>query len=178
MNLGIDNANGKYIGVVETDDYRRFTIADIPGLIEGAHDNVGLGHAFLRHIERCRIFCFVLDMAGTDGRDPLDDLASLRNELAMYEPALAERKSILLANKMDMPESEENLKRLQKSEGKDTIIIPICAELKENTQEVINQLRTILDTLPPLDENYLNQILAKRRFLKEIELKNNYDDEW
>ena len=77
-----------HVGVIETDDYRRFTVADIPGLIDGAADNVGLGHDFLRHIERCNLLCFVLDLGAVDGRDPLDDLAALRRELERYEPAL------------------------------------------------------------------------------------------
>lgn len=165
------------VGVVETDDYRRYTIADIPGLIEGAHENVGLGHAFLRHIERCRILCYVLDMAGTDGRDPLDDLASLRNELFMYEPDLANRPFIIVANKIDMPESEENLKRLKAAEPEDAVILPTCAELGEHTEEVILTLRKMLDVLPPLDDNYLNLILSKRRQLKEIDLRGKDDSE-
>ena len=97
------------VGVVEYPDYSRILIADIPGLIEGAHDNVGLGHAFLKHIERTDILAFVLDMAGTDGRSPLDDLDCLRQELELYMTGLSKRPSVIIANKMDMPVSEENL---------------------------------------------------------------------
>jgi GTP-binding protein len=150
------------IGVIETEDYRRFTIADIPGLIEGAHDNVGLGHDFLRHIERCRLFCYVLDMAGTDGRDPLDDLAKLREELDCYEPGLSQRPAFIVANKMDMPESAPNLERLRQAEPQ-TPILGTCAELGENTPELILKLRKMLDELPPEDEDALRRLLARRR---------------
>jgi len=154
------------VGVIETEDYRRFTIADIPGLIDGAHQNVGLGHEFLRHIERCRIFCYVLDMGGSDGRDPLRDLQVLRDELERYEPGLSKRPSLLLANKIDLPEAEENLRRLQESE-KNVRIMPICAELALHTDEVILALRQMLDQLPPEDDQALQRILAKRRARKK-----------
>lgn len=121
------------VGVIEMDDFFRYAIADVPGLIEGAHNNVGLGHAFLRHIERCRIFCFVLDMGGSDGRDPLDDLATLRAELEHYEEGLSQRPGLIIANKMDLPEAPKNLERLRQAEA-GQVIIPVCAELGEHTQ--------------------------------------------
>jgi GTP-binding protein len=164
------------IGVIETEDYRRFTIADIPGLISGAHQNVGLGHAFLRHIERCRILCFVLDMGGTDGRDPLQDLQVLRDELEHYEPGLSKRPSLILANKIDLPEAEGNLQRLQKKE-KSIRIIPVCAELALHTEDAILILREMLDSLPPEDEQTLLRILAKRRAQakKAVEEENDFE---
>src|SRR5207237_5081245 len=79
------------VGVIEFPGFERVTVADIPGLIEGAHRNVGLGHDFLRHILRCKLLIFVLDMAGSEGRSPLDDFAKLREELKLYDPLLAER---------------------------------------------------------------------------------------
>jgi GTP-binding protein len=97
------------IGVVNFDDYRRATVADIPGLIEGAHQNLGLGHAFLRHITRCRLLLFVLDMAGSEGRNPIEDLQHLRREINLYDPRLGQRPWRVVANKMDLPEAEENL---------------------------------------------------------------------
>lgn len=150
------------VGVIDMEDYFRFTIADIPGLIQGAHENVGLGHDFLRHIERCPVFCFVLDMGGTDGRDPLDDLATLRSELEHYEEGLSRRPSLIIANKMDLPEASANLERLRQAEKAHTII-PVCAELGEHTTEVIQALRQLLDRLPPEDGESLRRILAKRR---------------
>ncbi|MGI8889579.1 MAG: GTPase ObgE [Chthoniobacterales bacterium] len=97
------------IGVVEFPDYRRATVADIPGLIDGAHENHGLGHAFLRHITRCRLLLFVLDMAGSEGRNPTEDLHHLRREIDLYDPRLSLRPWWVVANKMDLPEAEENL---------------------------------------------------------------------
>jgi GTPase len=97
------------IGVIELQNYRRATVADIPGLIEGAHRNLGLGHDFLRHITRCGLFLFVLDMAGSEGRSPIADLQSLRRELALYDARLPERPWFVVANKMDLPEARENL---------------------------------------------------------------------
>lgn len=101
------------IGVVELSGYDRTTIADIPGLIEGAHRGLGLGHEFLRHITRCRVLLFVLDIAGSEGRSPVEDLEKLRREIDLYDPLLSGRKWFVVANKMDLPEAEENLTALQ-----------------------------------------------------------------
>lgn len=171
------NAN---VGVVDTDDYRRITIADIPGLIDGAHRNVGLGEAFLRHIERCRIFCYVLDMGAVDGRDPLEDLATLRRELDLYEPGMSRRPFVIVANKMDLPEAAENLERLRAAEGPDVHIFPLCAELQDGTADLIRQLQKLLDTLPPEDEDATRRILARHhRNLAEPEsLKNDVFSGW
>ena len=167
------------VGIIDMEDFYRFSVADIPGLIEGASENVGLGHAFLRHIERCRLFCFVLDMAGVDGRDPLADLASLRDELKKYEPGLEKRPFVLVANKMDLEGAEANLARLKEAEP-NSMIIPVCAELAENTDELIRRLRKCLETLPPMDAEDLNRILAKRRvFLNDkTQAKAKDDDDW
>ena len=101
------------IGVVEFPDYCRATIADIPGLIEGAHRGLGLGHEFLRHITRCRILLFVVDIAGSESRNPIEDLANLRREIDLYDPALSKRPWYIIANKMDLPAARENLEALQ-----------------------------------------------------------------
>src|SRR5213080_2409994 len=101
------------IGVVEFPDYCRATIADIPGLIEGAHRGLGLGHEFLRHITRCRILLFVVDIAGSEGRNPIEDLANLRREIDLYDPTLSKRPWYIIANKMDLPAARENLEALQ-----------------------------------------------------------------
>ena len=97
------------VGVVEFPGFRRCTVADIPGLIEGAHANRGLGHEFLRHITRCRLLLFVLDMAGFDGRDPAADLEVLRREINEYDPGLAQFPWLALANKMDLPDAAAKL---------------------------------------------------------------------
>jgi GTP-binding protein len=102
------------IGVVEFPGYRRATIADIPGLIEGAHRGLGLGHEFLRHITRCQILLFVVDVAGSEGRNPTEDLRNLRREIDLYDPTLSKRPWCIIANKMDLPAARENLEALRK----------------------------------------------------------------
>ena len=96
------------LGVFDVDG-REFVLADLPGLIEGAHENLGLGHAFLRHITRCRLLLFVVDMAGSEGRNPSEDLQHLRREIDLYDARLSQRPWRVIANKMDLPEAEENL---------------------------------------------------------------------
>lgn len=118
------------IGVVNGDDYRTATVADIPGLIEGAHDNVGLGHEFLRHIMRCRVLFFVIDMAGSEGRHPAEDLATLRQELSLYDEMLAQKPWIVVANKMDLPEAAEMLQQF-KATYPNREVIEISAGLEE-----------------------------------------------
>lgn len=97
------------VGVVEFPEYRRVIVADIPGLIEGAHENVGLGHEFLRHLLRCSLLLFVVDAAGSEARDPCSDLTILRKEISLYDEHLAKRPWLILANKSDLPEAQENL---------------------------------------------------------------------
>ncbi|RYD27116.1 MAG: GTPase ObgE, partial [Verrucomicrobiaceae bacterium] len=101
------------VGVIEYESWKRVTVADIPGLIEGAHENVGLGFEFLRHILRCHLLLFVVDMAGTEVRDPSEDVATLRQEISLYDPVLAKRPWLVIANKMDLPEAAENLKNFK-----------------------------------------------------------------
>src|SRR5438876_8850890 len=97
------------IGIMEYPDWKRLTVCDVPGLIEGAHNNVGLGHKFLRHIQRCKILVLLLDMAGTDARKPWDDYKQLLKELELYDPALVEKPRLIVANKMDEVVAEKNL---------------------------------------------------------------------
>ena len=101
------------VGVVQTGDGRSFVLADLPGLIEGASDGKGLGHQFLRHIERCRVIIHVIDMGAEDGRDPLNDYEVINNELKSYQIRLLERPQIVVANKMDMENAEENVRRFK-----------------------------------------------------------------
>jgi len=127
------------VGVVEFPGYRRATIADIPGLIEGAHRGLGLGHEFLRHITRCRILLFVVDAAGSEGREPSEDLQSLRGEIDLYDPRLSKRQWHIIANKMDLPAARENLEMLQNRFPK-VEIVPVSAQ----TGEGFNSLRANL----------------------------------
>ncbi len=132
------------IGVVELSEYRRMTIADIPGLIEGAHKGVGLGHEFLRHITRCRIFLFVVDAAGSEGRNPLEDIQNLRRELDLYDSRLSERPWFIVANKMDLADGRENVKSMRKKFPK-VDIVPISAMKGEGIDELRQKLSEWLD---------------------------------
>ena len=132
------------IGVVEFSGYRRATIADIPGLIEGAHRGLGLGHEFLRHITRCRIFLFVVDVAGSEGRNPVEDLQQLRKELDLYDPLLSQRPWFVIANKMDLPGAEENLSGVRKKFPK-IDIVPISAAKSEGIEELKKKLARWLE---------------------------------
>src|SRR6185295_582596 len=110
------------IGIVEYADFKRLTVCDVPGLIEGAHNNVGLGHKFLRHIQRCKVLVLLLDMAGTDGREPWDDYKQLLSELKLYDPAIVERPRIVVANKMDEPVFDEKLKKFKRKVPKTPVL--------------------------------------------------------
>lgn len=116
------------VGVVEFKGFSRATVADIPGLIEGAHDNVGLGHDFLRHIMRCRLLLFVLDIAATEDRDPVEDLQTLRKEIGLYNEELAARPWLVVANKMDVEGAGDRLAQLESRFPK-AEIIPVSAQL-------------------------------------------------
>jgi GTP-binding protein len=127
------------VGVMDLPGYRHATIADIPGLIEGAHRGLGLGHEFLRHIARCPLLIFVIDVAGSEGRDPVVDLGNLRREIDLYDPALSSRPWLVVANKMDLPNAAENLKVLRERFPRVTIV-PVSA----GTGEGIDALKEVL----------------------------------
>jgi GTPase len=131
------------IGVVEFPEYGRATIADIPGLIEGAHRGLGLGHEFLRHITRCRILLFVIDVAGSEGRNPIEDLQQLRKEIDLYDPLMSQRPWFVIANKMDLPGTAENLEALQKKFQK-IDIVAVSAAKGEGIEELNKKLATWL----------------------------------
>ncbi len=133
-----------HIGVVELPEYRSATVADIPGLIDGAHEDRGLGHEFLRHILRCRHLLIVLDLAGSEGRDPLLDLENLRQELSLYDPVLGAKEWTVIGNKMDLPGSEDNLVRLR-SRFSSKEIIPVAAASGQG----IDQIKDLLDRIAP-----------------------------
>ena len=131
------------VGVVELGGYRRATVADIPGLIEGAHENKGLGHEFLRHIERCSLLLFVLDMAGSEGRDPIDDFRTLRRELKLYDPRLAARPFAVVANKMDLPDAAGHLRQF-KGKFRKARVIPVSAKEGEGVDRLKELLAKVL----------------------------------
>jgi GTP-binding protein len=131
------------VGVIEFPGYRRATVADIPGLIEGAHRGVGLGHEFLRHITRCRVLIFVVDIAGSEGRNPVEDLQNLRREIDLYDPTLSSRAWFVVANKMDLPGAKKNLKALQERFPK-LQILPTSAAKGEGIDDLKQALATRL----------------------------------
>src|SRR5438094_424973 len=131
------------VGVMELPGYRRAAIADIPGLIEGAHRGLGLGHEFLRHITRCRILIFVVDVAGSEGRNPIEDLQNLRREIDLYDPALSSRPWLVVANKMDCPGAETNLRALRERFSK-IKIIPTSAANGQGIAELKDTLAAIM----------------------------------
>src|SRR5260370_10956837 len=120
------------IGIVDYADFHRLTVCDVPGLIDGAHRNVGLGHEFLRHIERCKVLVLLLDMAGTDGRKPWDDYKHLLSELELYDSTLLDRPRLVVANKMDEPAAEANLKKF-KTRIRKVPVLPIATAFDQGT---------------------------------------------
>ena len=136
------------VGVVTFEDFFRFTVSDIPGLIDGAHNNVGLGHDFLRHIERCRVLVYVLDTAGVDDRDPWADFQALQRELELYQEGLSARAAVVVANKMDLAASSERYETLKQHLG-DYPVYPISATHPETTRDLVRALREQVEGLQP-----------------------------
>ena len=136
------------LGVVSLGEGESFVVADIPGLIEGAHTGAGLGHYFLRHVERTKLLVHMLDGAGTEGRDPLDDFQIINRELELYNEALAGRAQVVAVNKMDLPDSEENLMRIKEALSGEYEIFPISAVTGEGVPELIRRVNVLLKELP------------------------------
>lgn len=131
------------LGVVKTKDNRVFVMADLPGLIEGASKGEGLGDKFLRHIERTRVICHVIDMSGSEGRDPYEDYLLINKELEEFSPKLLNKKQVIIANKMDLDSSKDNLKLFK--EKVKLPVFEISAMMNIGLDEVINHLADILD---------------------------------
>lgn len=141
------------LGVVDVGDGRSFVMADLPGLIEGAHEGIGLGHEFLRHVERTRVILHVIDMSGSEGRDPFDDWIKINDELKLYNPVLAQRPQIIVANKMDMPDAEAQLElfkeQLKEFGGEiEYDIMPASSLTKQGVQELLYKAADVLATVP------------------------------
>ena len=140
------------LGVVETKDHRSFVMADLPGLIEGASQGVGLGHQFLRHIERTKVIVHVIDMSATDGRDPYEDYKVINAELGEYNMRLLERPQVVVANKMDIPVASENLVEFKKrlaEDGENVDIVEISAFTRNNIDNLLYKISDILDNTDP-----------------------------
>ena len=167
------------LGVVETKDHRSFVMADLPGLIEGASQGVGLGHQFLRHIERTKVIVHVVDMSATDGRDPYEDYKIINQELGEYNMRLLERPQIVVANKMDIPAAQENLEEFKAklaADGEEVDIVEISAFTRTNVDNLLYKISDILDSTDPnmlyeLDteeESMENRVLYKHKPKDEI----------
>lgn len=146
------------LGVVSMGEGNSFVIADIPGLIEGASEGIGLGHAFLRHVERCRLLVHIVDVSGHEGRDPIEDFEKINEELVKFNPELAKRPQIVAGNKIDMaePEQIETFKSYVEAKGYE--YYSICAPICEGTQELMNAVWNKLQTLPPIKEYETEEI--------------------
>lgn len=165
------------LGMVRVDENRSFVVADLPGLIEGASLGEGLGIKFLKHIERTRVIAHIIDMGGTEGRDPINDYKIIRKELEKFNKSIIEKPEIIIANKMDMPSALENLEKFKKEINKE--IIPISAINNEGLKEVIFKLADMLDQIPkvPLtnEDETESHILYKFEREKPFEIVKEKD---
>ncbi|OIJ21944.1 GTPase ObgE [Anaerobacillus alkalidiazotrophicus] len=168
------------LGVVDVEDGRSFVMADLPGLIEGAHLGVGLGHQFLRHIERTKVIVHVIDMSGLEGRDPYEDYVKINDELKEYNLRLTERPQIIVANKMDMPEAEDNLAAFKENlNDKDIPIFPISAITKKGLRELLLAIADKVDVTEefPLIEEETESRVIYRHEKQEEPFKITRDDD-
>ena len=187
------------LGVVNLGYEKSFVMADIPGLIEGAADGVGLGHDFLRHIERTKLILHIVDAAAVDGRDPIDDFKKINVELKKYSEKLSKRPQILVANKIDLPQAKENLPALEKlAEQEDIKFFAISAATHENLDALINfigkNLEEIVPEVEPVDEikvfdvdkeddpviierNDAADFIVRNKNLEKIVAMTNFDNE-
>ncbi|HIY09249.1 MAG TPA: GTPase ObgE [Firmicutes bacterium] len=140
------------LGVVGIEEGKSFVMADIPGLIEGASDGVGLGHAFLRHVDRCRLIVHVVDVSGCEGRDPKEDFLAINRELEQFNQELAARPQLVAGNKCDIaqPEQVEDFRRFVEEKGYQ--FFPISAATRQGVKELMGQVSRLLDTLPPIKQ--------------------------
>jgi len=155
------------LGVVGVPDGRSFIVADLPGLIEGAHLGLGLGIQFLKHIERTRVIVHVVDMSSSEGRDPVDDYNKINLELESYNPDLLKRPQIIVANKMDLPGAEENLEEFKKQLNVE--VIPISAFTKDNLNELIYKVADKLDEVKLIPDEIIETEVVEYKFKEEEE---------
>lgn len=169
------------LGMVETNDGRSFVLADLPGLIEGAHEGVGLGHQFLRHIERTRVIIHIIDMSGMEGRDPYEDYETIHEELKQYNLRLTERPQIIVANKMDMPDAEENLRAFKEKFDEDALIFPISAITRQGLDDLLFATADLIEVTPEfsladVEDESENTVLYKHE-MEESDFEISRDDD-
>ena len=166
------------LGVVKTKD-NTFVVADLPGLIEGASEGVGLGHKFLKHVERTKIIAHVIDMAGTEGRDPYDDYVTINKELEVFNPKILEKPQIIIANKMDLESSKNNLETFKKKVNCE--IFEVSALTNKGLDDVLTKLADLLDTIPVdsiYDENQFESHVLYKFKKEEPYTITREGDEW
>lgn len=154
------------LGVVSLGEGASFVIADIPGLIEGASDGIGLGHEFLRHVERCRMLIHIVDVAGSEGRDPIEDFEKINAELEKFDPELSKRPQIVVGNKIDLAEDAQLERFRNFVQKKGLKYYEMCAPISEGTREVINAAMRMLATLPPI-KKYESEEVPMETLLKK-----------
>lgn len=157
------------LGVVQTKDNRSFVMADLPGLIEGASEGVGLGHQFLKHVERTRVIIHIIDMGRTDGRDPYQDYVTINKELENYNKKLARRPQIIVANKMDMPNADEYLAEFKEKMGDDVEIIELSAATYQNIDTLLYRAADLLDATKDVDYDIDEEDTAVHRVMYKHE---------
>ena len=166
------------LGVVKIEDGKSFVMADIPGLIEGASEGVGLGHEFLRHVERCRLIVHVVDVSGIEGRDPIEDFETINKELRSFSQELADAPQIVAANKCDMATPEQIAALRDYVEDQGLLFYEISAATTQGTRELMLGVWERLETLPPVkrfeaqpltQEELDDKLLSKREFTVTVE---------
>lgn len=169
------------LGVVKLKDTRSFVMADLPGLIEGAHEGVGLGHKFLRHAMRTKILAHVVDMGAEELRDPIEDYRIIREEIEKYSEKLANKREIIIANKMDLPNAKDNLEKFKKAYP-DKKIVEISAALNSGLDSLIKELAEELDTIqnnPMYEEDELeSHVIYKFKNEKPFTITKLEDNFW
>lgn len=165
------------LGVVSMGEGNSFVIADIPGLIEGASEGIGLGHEFLRHVERCRLLIHIVDVSGHEGRNPIEDFENINSELVKFNPELAKRPMIVAGNKIDMADPEQIEEFKGYVEAKGYKYFSICAPILEGTQELINEVWNELKDLPPIKEYEQEEIPVEQFIGDENSFKITVEDE-
>ncbi|SHE44439.1 GTPase ObgE [Caloramator proteoclasticus] len=159
------------LGVVEMQGVKSFVLADIPGLIEGAHEGVGLGIDFLRHVERTKVLIHVIDASGIEGRDPIDDFYKINEELKLYSEKLSKKPQVVAANKCDIPGSEENVKRLREELGKQGIeVFEISAATNKGLKEVMLYVSNMLDNIVEEKQEYEVYVPKEKKFTYTIRI--------
>lgn len=164
------------LGVVKLKDNRSFVMADLPGLIEGAHEGAGLGLQFLRHAMRTRILAHVLDMGAFEGRNPIEDYKKIRTEIEVYNEKLKNKKEIVIANKMDLPNAKENLEAFKKT-FPNLLVFEISALNQEGLEPLLKDMADLLETLPKEDiyeeQDYESYIIYKFQNERPYTIKND-----